>query len=67
MGADVIVHRVNKDVDINTRNIHRNYNLISDNIDDATADYYIFNIKGKSGAEGKIILPRNTTNLIVFG
>ena len=67
MGADVIVHRVNKNVDINTSETHRNYDLLSDNVDDANTDYYIFNIKGKSGTEGRVILPRATTNLTIFG
>lgn len=68
MGADVIIHRVNKNVDINTQNMHRCYTWVSDNVDAYGEDYYRIKIVGNNtGVEGKIILPRATTNLIVFG
>lgn len=67
MGADVTIHRINKSVDINTRNTHLCYNWVSDNVDVRDEDYYTIKIVGKTGINGEIILPRATTNLIVFG
>jgi hypothetical protein len=66
MGADVIIHRIDKSVDINTQNIHRCYNWVSDNVDMCDEDYYIIKITGNT-KNGEIILPRATTNLIVIG
>ena len=68
MGADVTIHRVNKNVDINTRNMHRCYTWVSDNVDACDEDYYTIKIIGNNtGVKGEIILPKATTNLIVFG
>jgi hypothetical protein len=66
MGADVTIHRINKNVDINTQNMHRCYTWVSDNVDMCDEDYYIIKITGNT-KNGEIILPRATTNLIVIG
>ena len=67
MVTDVTIHRINKSVEINTRYLHQHYDWVSDNVNVCDENYYTIKIKGKSGAKGEIILPRATTNLIVFG
>jgi hypothetical protein len=48
--------------------MHRCYTWVSDNVDACDEDYYTIKIIGNNtGVKGEIILPRATTNLIVFG
>lgn len=67
MVTDVIINRNSGSVEINSRNSHLYYDWVSDNVNVCDENYYTIKIKGKSGTKGEIILPRATTNLIVFG
>lgn len=67
--ADIVINRKKKIVHILTKNLNRNYTLISDNIDMngyASGKWYIINIE-TDGNKGKIIFPTEHTNVILIG
>jgi hypothetical protein len=62
--TDLIINRRGRSVTINSSNLNRTYDWISDNVD-VSDNVYIVEIY-LHGNRGTIIVPRDKTNLILF-